>query len=122
MYRERPAVKVFDGVLITAACLSTFLYGISYWFILLTAALAIVFVFRFSLGAIDILVSNRKEAERERQIGEALSRGEKTVTLTNYFPNTGYALPFILDAPDDWVNVAVSSYYGLDTVYGVNPD
>ena len=88
----------------------------------LTAALAVVFVFRFSLGAIDILVSNQKEAERERQIGEALSRGEKTVTLTNYFPNTGYALPFILDAPDDWVNVAVSSYYGLDTVYGVNPD
>ena len=88
----------------------------------LTAALAVVFIFRFSIGAIDILVSNRKEAEREQQISEALSNGEKTVTLTNYFPNTGYALPFILDAPDDWVNVAVSSYYGLETVYGINPD
>ena len=41
MYKERPAVKVFDGIFITAACLSTFLYAISYWFILLTAALAV---------------------------------------------------------------------------------
>ena len=46
MYKERPAIKVFDGIFITAACLSPFLYEISYWFIALTAVLAILaFVF-----------------------------------------------------------------------------
>ena len=88
----------------------------------LTGILTLVFLFRFSLGTIDILVSNRKEAVREQIIREAISKGDRTVTLTNYFPSTGYALPFILDAPDDWVNVTVASYYGLDTVYGRNPD
>ena len=88
----------------------------------LTGILTLVFLFRFSLGTIDILVSNRKEAVREQIIREAISKGDGTVTLTNYFPSTGYALPFILDAPDDWVNVTVASYYGLDTVYGRNPD
>ena len=42
MYKERPAIKVFDGIFITAACLSTFLYYFSYWFIALTVVLAVV--------------------------------------------------------------------------------
>lgn len=42
MYKERPATKVFDGIFITAACLSTFLYYFSYWFIALTLVLAVV--------------------------------------------------------------------------------
>lgn len=88
----------------------------------LTAVLTAVFLVRFSLGTMDILVSNRKEAEREQLIREAVSNGERTVTLTNYFPSTGYAVPFILDAPDTWVNITVASYYGMDTVYGRNPD
>ncbi len=41
MYRERPAIKVLDGILITGACLSTFLYEISNWFIALTVVMAI---------------------------------------------------------------------------------
>ena len=40
-YKNRPAVKVIDGVIITLACISPFLYLISYWFIALTAVLAI---------------------------------------------------------------------------------
>ena len=88
----------------------------------MTGLLAVVFLFHFSRGAVDIFVANRKEAEREQMIHETIINGEKTVTLTNYFPSTGYAVPFILDAPDDWVNRTVASYYGLDTVYGRNPD
>ena len=42
MYRERPAIKVLDGIVITAACLSAFLYYFSYWFIALTAVLAVL--------------------------------------------------------------------------------
>ena len=46
MFKERPAVKVFDGIFITAACLSPFLYLISYWFIALTVILAVLaFIF-----------------------------------------------------------------------------
>ena len=46
MFKERPAVKVFDGIFITAACLSPFLYLISYWFIALTVLLAVLaFIF-----------------------------------------------------------------------------
>ena len=88
----------------------------------LTGILAAVFLFQFSRGAVDILVAERKEAERERMIREAVVNGERAVTLTNYFPSTVYAVPFVLDAPDDWVNRTVASYYGLDTVYGRNPD
>ena len=88
----------------------------------LTGILAAVFLFCFTRGAVDILVAERKEAEREQIIHEAIMNGERSVTLTNYFPSTVYAVPFILDAPDNWVNGAVASYYGLDTVYGRNPD
>jgi hypothetical protein len=87
----------------------------------LTGILAAVFLFLFLRGAVDILVAERKEAEREQIIHEAIINGERTVTLTNYFPSTVYAVPFILDAPDNWVNGAVASYYGLDIVYGQNP-
>ena len=46
MYKQRPVIKIFDGIFITAACLSTFLYEFSYFFIALTAVLAILaFVF-----------------------------------------------------------------------------
>ena len=46
MFKERPAVKIFDGIFITAACLSPFLYLISYWFIALTVILAVLaFIF-----------------------------------------------------------------------------
>ena len=41
MYKERPAIKILDGIFITAACLSTFLYYFSYWFIALTVVLAV---------------------------------------------------------------------------------
>ena len=46
MYKQRPAIKIFDGIFITGACLSTFLYEISYWFIALTVLLTVLaFVF-----------------------------------------------------------------------------
>ena len=42
MFKERPAIKVLDGIFITGACLSTFLYQFSYWFIALTVVLTIM--------------------------------------------------------------------------------
>ena len=40
--KERKAIKVLDGAVITCACLSTFLYLISNWFIVLTVVLGIL--------------------------------------------------------------------------------
>ena len=42
MFKERPAIKILDGIFITASCLSTFLYQFSYWFIALTVVLAVL--------------------------------------------------------------------------------
>ena len=46
MFKEKPAIKVLDGIFVTASCLSTFLYQFSYWFIALTVVLAVLaFIF-----------------------------------------------------------------------------
>lgn len=46
MYKVRPAIKIIDFLFIVAACLSTWLYEFSYWYIALTVALAVMsFVF-----------------------------------------------------------------------------
>lgn len=46
MFKSRPAIKVFDFIFIVAACLSTWLYMFSYWYIVLTVVLAVLaFVF-----------------------------------------------------------------------------
>ncbi|MBR3340044.1 MAG: triacylglycerol lipase [Clostridiales bacterium] len=60
MYKERPAIKIIDGILITTSCLSTFLYGISYWFILLTVALAVAAFILPGFYASDIAGSRLK--------------------------------------------------------------
>ena len=39
MYKDRPIIKILDGLSITAACLTTFLYQTSLWFIALTLGL-----------------------------------------------------------------------------------
>ena len=41
-YREKPLIKALDGICITLACLSAFLYYFSLWFIALTFALTIL--------------------------------------------------------------------------------
>ena len=92
------------------------------WNVVLIGGLTVVFLLRFPIGTIDILASKHAEQEREQLIREAIAEGTKTVTITNYYTATKYALPFILDAPDNWINMTVASYYGLDTVFGVNPD
>ena len=47
MYKQRFAIKILDGIFITAACLTPFLYEtVSYWFIALTVVLTVLaFVF-----------------------------------------------------------------------------
>ena len=89
--------------------------------VVLVGVLTVVFLFQFGFGVLDILNAYRAEGEREQKIYEAIQRGETTVTLTNHYNATRYALPFILDVPDNWINMTVASYYGLDSVYGLDP-
>ena len=91
------------------------------WNAVLLSCMAVMFVFRFSLGTIDIIAAKHNEMERERIIHDAIAAGDKEITLTNYYTATKYALPFILDTPENWFNMTVASYYGFDKVYGINP-
>lgn len=93
----------------------------SEWNAVLLGGMTIVFLLRFSIGSIDIIASKHAEREREQLIHDSVLEGERTVTITNYYTATKYALPFILDAPESWINMTVASYYGLKTVYGQDP-
>ena len=85
--------------------------------------LAVYFAFQFSLGALDIVVSQHKAQLREKAILSAIEQGEKAVTVENFIPMTGYSLRFHLseDNPREWPNIAVGSYFGIEEIYGIDP-
>ena len=91
---------------------------------LLACYLAVLFAFRFSLGTLDIVVCWHKAQEREHAICAAIEAGERSVTVENCVPMTKYALQFHLndDNPNEWPNIAVSSYYGIEEIYGKEPN
>lgn len=90
---------------------------------MLIGCLAVLFIFRFSLGLLDIAVCWHKAQVREQTIFAAVENGETSVTVENCVPMTKYALQFYLndDKPSEWPNIAVSSYYGIKEIYGVEP-
>ena len=93
---------------------------------LTAAALAVLFLFQFPLGVLDIGVTWKHEREREAVIRTALERGEKEVTLEIFLPATPYSAPYglvdLYEEPDVWPNYSLAEYYGLDAVRGVYPD
>lgn len=92
-----------------------------------TLACAVVFAFNFVLGAIDTAVIFGKSLEREQKIADALSRGEKSVSVEAYQPSTPYSAAYGLDdlfpdpQSDTWPNISVAMYYGLDSIEGYYP-
>ena len=87
------------------------------------AALAVLFAFRFVLGILDIGVIFSQSRQREEVIREALASGQECVWLRQYTPTTRYSAPWGLTdlGPDaeQWPNDNFASYYGLQSVIGV---
>ncbi len=90
----------------------------------LAGCLAVLFVFQFSLGVLDIVVCWHKAEIREETILAAVSRGEHSVVVENCVPMTRYALRFhfSVDDPKEWPNNVVESYYGIEEILGKDPD
>lgn len=96
--------------------------------LLLVGTLAVLFLFRFSLGTLDVAATWYQAREREQTIASAILGGEDSVTIQNHVPMTKYALPFRLtdDTPELWPNIVVSSYYRdvygrMIDIYGKDP-
>ena len=87
------------------------------------AALAVLFVFSFIPGILDIGVVYSQSRRREAAIREALESGEKQVQLRLYTPETWYSAAWELTDlgpdPAQWPNDNYASYYGLEAVVGV---
>ncbi len=91
---------------------------------MLAGCLAVLFAFQFSLGLLDIVVCYHKAQLREQAILSAIAAGERSVTVENCIPLTRYALRFQFSETDakEWPNHAVASYYGIDEIYGRDPE
>ena len=88
------------------------------------ACLGVLFLLQFPVGVLDIAVSYHKQQVRLQQIQHAIDAGETSVTLENYYPSTSYAISFIMNSenPSYGPNVNIADYYGIEEVYGVDPD
>ncbi len=87
------------------------------------SCLSVLFFLQFPVGCLDVAISYHKQQLREEQIFHAMEVGNSEVTLENYYPYTGYAVPFELNPSDSTVgpNVNIADYYGLEAVYGIDP-
>ena len=74
-------------------------------------------------GVSDILRTNYLLTFNEQLITAAAENGERDVQLPRFYAETKYSaiegLPYLeLDDPNDWSNVYMAKYYGVDSVIG----
>ena len=87
---------------------------------LLAACMAVLFLFNFVAGTLDIVVGYGKMKEREAMIRAAQEAGETELALPIYSAATKYCVSFILfPEAEAWPNDSVALYYGFDKVVGV---
>lgn len=89
---------------------------------LLCAAMAVLFVVEFTLGAADIMITYKLSREREAAIQTALDNGETDISLVVLLSTTDYC-PVrynmdLADYPEGWPNEDFARYYGLNSVTG----
>ena len=115
---------VFFTVLATLLLLSELLgRGQKFPVVLLALCMAVVFVFNFLSGGLDILVGYGKSLEREQLIREAKAAGETEIVLPAYSPATKYCGNFYLFSdPNSWPNDSLALYYGFDYAYGTESE
>ena len=91
--------------------------------VLLALCMAVVFIFNFISGGLDILVGYGKALEREQMIRDAKAAGETEIVLPAYSPATKYCGTFYLfEDPNSWPNDSLALYYGFDYAYGIEAD
>ena len=92
---------------------------------LVTAGALVWALFLFPLGALDIAVTYKHFREREAAIQQALDAGETEIRLEIYVPATPYSAPYQLEdlspEPHVWPNGSLEYYYGIGSIYGVEP-
>lgn len=84
--------------------------------------LAVVFVFNFMLGAVDILYLSRSVAAREELMAQAKIDG---ITKIGFAPYTSFSKYSVLTDsnrditydPNDWLTSAYADYYGFEAVW-----
>ena len=93
---------------------------------LLAGCLAVLFLFNFSLGVLDIGATFLQSRERAAAIRTAKEAGETELWLEVYLPATGYSAPYLLTdlepESDVWPNDSMALYYGFDAIYGQYPE
>ena len=89
------------------------------------ACMAVLFLFNFCLGAVDICVLYSHSLRREAYIESALENGEKDLVFEIHSPRTEYAasagLLDLSEDPEGWPNYSIALYYGLDSITGYYP-
>ena len=88
----------------------------------LTGLCAVLFLYRFCVGVLDVAVTYKASLERERKIEEVIASGGDTVVLPRYITETEYSaahgLDDISEGDNVWPNDSIADYYGLETVTG----
>lgn len=90
----------------------------------LAAVLCVVFMFSFIYGAYDIYNCKGAFDEREEYIFEMKGKGETNLDVNVVLPNTRHSAFYgitdiAVTSTTDWPNMAVSMYYGIDSIIGV---
>ena len=116
-------------VFLTASCMlllrGIWAEGIKYPAPILTAILAVNFVFSFVLGMGDIAVMFMESRLRTAAIENGIAEGLDPIEIHQYSSNTKYAACYLLpDVYDDstlWPNYDIAAYYGAPAVVGIPP-
>lgn len=91
----------------------------------LGGVLAVVFLFSFIEGTTDIIDTYTAFSEREAFIKNAVANGEKELVLQCVKPKTKYSAFWGISdlntqSADEYPNVPMAMYYGLDSIIGVD--
>lgn len=91
----------------------------------LAGVMAVLFIFNFILGGLDIAVVFKKSLDREQAIREAIIQDQQELVLDIYVPFTKYSAAMGLEDLSPyvgaWPNDSIALYYGLHGLRGVEP-
>lgn len=128
-YPDRSMIGVAVLLIIADACLFTILWESEYevWISILGAVTVYYAVLAFFPGAYDILTTYRECKVREQYILTEKEKGNLDLEITVFSAKTKYSamnkLRYLQTGTyDDWPNVYMASYYGVEKITGVKAE